>query len=231
VDLLLLPGLDGTEVFFSPLRAQLPSWLRTTVVEYPQFGPTRYEDLEPVVERAAARMSEFFVLGWSFGGPLALRLAAKRPDSVLGVVLAASFVRPPRPELARFRRGIVAPVLFTVRALRRVRFVSRRFATPELRRAKGETWRRARSGALAERARSALSVDARADLAACRAPILYLASTKDSSVPLHNVDDVLAGAPRAQVAQIPGAHLALFTHAQEAARALVDFVEPLSPPR
>jgi pimeloyl-ACP methyl ester carboxylesterase len=198
--------------------------VRTIVVPYPQSGPTHYRDLEPIVERAAAGLESFFVLGWSFGGPLALRLAATRPEAVLGVILAASFVRPPRPELVRWRRATVGAVLWTLRAIRRTRFLVPRLATPELRRAKGETWRRARSGALAARARAALAVDARVDLAACRAPILYLASEEDSSVPRHNVGDVLAGARRAEVTTIPGRHLAIFTHAEEAELAILEFV-------
>src|SRR5262249_1358509 len=101
--LVLLPGLDGTDIFFAPLRRALPDWIRTRVVSYPQSGPTAYEDLMPLVEHAVADLESFFVLGWSFGGPLALHLAATRPGAVRGVILCASFVRPPLPGLVRWK--------------------------------------------------------------------------------------------------------------------------------
>jgi pimeloyl-ACP methyl ester carboxylesterase len=226
--LILLPGLDGTDIFFAPLRRLLPPWIRTRVVEYPQSGPTRYEDLVPLVERAAADLDELFVLGWSFGGPLALHLAAARADAVRGVILCASFVRPPRLELVPWRFTIVPPVVAVLRALRRTRFIVPRPATRELRRAKGEAWRRVNAKALAARARAALAVDARGDLASCRAPLLYLAASRDRAVPEHNAREVMSGAPRAELAIIQGHHFALFTRAHEARDLLVDFMQRCS---
>src|SRR5215470_15098884 len=78
--LILLPGLDGTEVFFRPLLAALPSWIRPVVVTYPTSGANGYADLLPLVESAVADIEAFYVLGWSFSGPLALMLAAKEPQ-------------------------------------------------------------------------------------------------------------------------------------------------------
>src|SRR5260221_333110 len=71
VTLVLLPGLDGTEIFFGPLLAQLPSWIEPVVVTYPPAGPNAYDDLVPVVFATVGKLTDFAVLGWSFGGPLA----------------------------------------------------------------------------------------------------------------------------------------------------------------
>jgi hypothetical protein len=40
--LVLLPGLDGTEIFFGPLLSQLPSWIDPVVITYPPTGPNMY---------------------------------------------------------------------------------------------------------------------------------------------------------------------------------------------
>jgi pimeloyl-ACP methyl ester carboxylesterase len=226
--LVLLPGLDGTEIFFAPFRAALPSWIGTRVVSYPQSGPTDYEDLLPLVERAVLDLDEFFVLGWSFGGPLALHLAATRPEAVRGVILCASFVRPPMPGLVRWRFAIVPPLVAVVRALRRTRFLVPRAGMRELRRAKGEAWRRVSARALAARARAALVIDARDGLARCRAPVLYLAASRDRTVPERNAREVLSGARQAELATIAGPHFALFTRAQEASDRVVEFVRRCS---
>ncbi len=50
VTLVLLPGLDGTEILFGPMIQALTPWVRPVVVPYPASGPAGYEDLQPRVE-------------------------------------------------------------------------------------------------------------------------------------------------------------------------------------
>ena len=83
--LVLLPGLDGTAAFFQPLLAALPGWIRPVVVTYPSFGPNDYLDLLPLAERAIGRGGPVYVLGWSFGGPLARQFYLSSFDTLRGV--------------------------------------------------------------------------------------------------------------------------------------------------
>ncbi len=222
--LVLLPGLDGTEIFFGPLLAQLPPWIDPVVVTYPANGPNGYDDLMPTVLEAVDKLKEFAILGWSFGGPLALMVAARRPAQVTGVLLCSTFVTPPHPGLTPYRSAVTAPVIATVRALRRMRFLIPGWATTELRKAKGMTWRRIKSGVLARRARAALGVDARMLLADCRTPLLYLVSTRDEVIARRNLEEVLAHAPHTKVVEIEGPHLALFTNPVQSAACIANFL-------
>jgi pimeloyl-ACP methyl ester carboxylesterase len=176
------------------------------------------------VLQAVGKLKKFAVLGWSFGGPLALMVAARRPSHVSGVVLCGSFVTPPHPALVPFRSAVTAPVIAVVRALRRTRLLVPGWATAEMRKAKALTWRRVNSGALATRARAALGVDARRLLAECRPRIMYLASTRDEVISRTNLDEVLAHAPHAEVAEIEGPHLALFTNPVQSAALIAGFL-------
>lgn len=120
VHLVLLPGMDGTEILFAPLPAALPNWLRVQVVTYPSEGGNGYEDLLPPVLAAVTRLPNCFVLGWSFSGPLALQVAALLPDRVRGVILGASFVLPPNRWLPRLRFLLRPGVVGCIRFLRRL---------------------------------------------------------------------------------------------------------------
>ncbi len=119
--LVLLPGLDGTEIFFGPLLAVLPTWVKPLVVTYPTLGANDYADLLAVVESAIedSDSTAFYVLGWSFSGALALMLAAKNPTRIRGVILCASFVRPPLSVLSWVRFAVTSPVVHFVRLARR----------------------------------------------------------------------------------------------------------------
>ena len=220
----MLPGLDGTGIFFGPLLRHLPAWIDPVVITYPASGANDYKDLLPIVMDEVAALKSFVILGWSFGGPLALMVASQCPSQVSGVILCGSFVTPPRPGLVPFRFAISAPLIGLIRALRRLRLLIPGYATSELRRSKTITWRRVTASVLASRSRSALSVDARPQLRACSAPLMYLASTRDEVVSRASLNEVLAIAPQTQVAEVEGPHFALFTNPVQSAACIVKFL-------
>jgi pimeloyl-ACP methyl ester carboxylesterase len=222
--LVLLPGLDGTSAFFQPLLQALPSWIRPVVVTYPSSGPNDYGDLLPLVERAVRDHDGVHILGWSFGGPLALMLASRRPSAVRSVILFASFVRAPHPGIAPFRQALRPSVVAAIRAIRRAPGFVRGYQTEGLRRAKADVWRSVDAGVLSMRARAALAVDVRPHLAACSAPLLYVAASRDRVIPRRNLDDVRSGACSCEVVTIDGTHLALVTNPEPAAAHIARFV-------
>ena len=223
--LVLLPGLDGTEVFFGPLLAALPPWVEPVVVTYPTSGANGYADLFGVVEAAVADTPEFYVLGWSFSGPLALMLAAKEPKRTRGVILCASFVRSPLPILPWLRFAVVAPVVSLVRLARRTPAVFPGAWTEQLRRDKAATWARVPARVLAARARAILALDARTCLRECPRPVLYLAGSRDGIVPRRNADQVLRESPSTRIVTIDGPHFAMYTNPDAAACAIAAFMQ------
>lgn len=222
--LVLLPGLDGTGIFLEPLLGALPASIRPVVVRYPTTGSNSYEELLPLAREAARGSERFFVLGWSFGGPLALRLAAESGGRVEGVILCATFVRAPRPWLPRLRVAARAPVIAAIRALWRSRFLLSGYPSDEYREAKSRTWREVGATALAARTRALMVEDARDVLRACAAPLLYLAASRDIVVPPTNLDEIRSIRPDTEVATLEGPHLALFTDAARAAAQIEQFI-------
>ena len=179
--LVFLPGLDGTGVFFQPLLESLPASLRSHVVCFPSYGSNEYEHLLKVARDAVARIPEFYVVAWSFSGPLALMLAASEPKKVRGIILFSSFIRAPLRFLSVFRFGAVAPVIWTVRACRRIPVWIRHSSCDPFRHTKAELWRRVNARVLAARVRAINAMGAHEQLRRCHVPILYIAASRGQS--------------------------------------------------
>lgn len=224
ITLVLLPGLDGTDVFFRPLLASLPEWIAPHVVQFPLSGANRYSDLLGIVRVEVSQYSSFYVLGSSFSGPLALMLAAAEPERVLGVILSTTFVRPPRPTYARLRFAAVAPMIWAIRACRRIPVWLSRRPTDRFRLDKAETWRRVNSSMVAARIRALLNIDARELLRTCPHPVLCIAGRGDGVVPWQNVEEIVAVRPSVQVRTIEGRHFALYTNPTAAVAAMTEFM-------
>ncbi|HEY7372319.1 MAG TPA: alpha/beta fold hydrolase [Polyangia bacterium] len=226
--LVLLPGMDGGDKLFGPLRAGAPAGTETIAVGYPPGTHNGYDDLLPLVRAQLPADRPFFMLGWSFSGPLALLTAAERPPHLQGVILAASFVKTPVPWLPRWARRLATPALFRFYpAASRAKALLGGYGTREVRQLLAEAHAFAGTEALACRARAALSIDASEALAACPVPVLYLRARADGVIPASRADEIRRARPSVEVADIDGPHLALVTNptaAWEALRAFMDRV-------
>jgi pimeloyl-[acyl-carrier protein] methyl ester esterase len=70
------------------------------VVPYPPDVPLGYDELEPLVREALPTRGHFVLLGESFSGPLAIRIAANPPPALVGLILCVTFASTPSPTLA-----------------------------------------------------------------------------------------------------------------------------------
>lgn len=229
MDLVLLPGLDGTGVLMRPLLAALPTGIAPVVVTYPGDEILGYDALLTRVLAELSRDRPFVLLGESYGGPLALRAAATRPAGLAGVVLCATFVRRPHPWIPAWARHVVRPwVLRPFPQMSRAKMLLGGYSTSDLRALSAEALAIVRSDVLAARVRDVLAVDVTAELAACPVPILYLRGTKDGVVPGWNAAAIRRVRPSVEVVDIPAPHLVLQTQPAPAAAAIARFADRLS---
>ena len=225
VTLVVLPGLDGTEVFLRPFLALLPATISPVLVTYPATGGNSYDDLLTLVRQAVATIPEFYVFASSFSGPLAVMLAAAEPHKTRGLILSATFLRSPQDDFRRFRFAAVTPIIWFLRAARRVPIWTLRRKDDAMRQAKAETWRRVSARSLAARTRAILGVDAREALRAVRQPVLCISHAEDRAVPRTNSEEILRCCPTAELVTLPGQHLAIFTDPSPSAEAVIRFIE------
>ncbi len=207
---LLLPGLDGSGRLYAPLLAAGPRAFEPEVLSYPPDEPLGYDAL---VARVRPRLPRrrFVLLAESFSGPVAIRLAAERPEGLEALVLAATFLHAPLNPLLHPIRGLVGARLFGFpMPAAVVRWFMAGTDAPD---AIVEEVRRAvaavRPEVLAHRSAEALRVDVRADLARVEVPVLVLAPTRDRLVRTDVAGDVLAIRPDAEIALVDAPHMVL----------------------
>lgn len=226
--LVLLPGLDDSGDFFDALRRQLPPQWRTHVVPYPGDQALGYRELSRLVQAALPGEGPIVLLAESFSGPVAIQVAAARPPGLVGVVLCATFARNPRPMLKPLQ-GLLrwAPVRAAPMGL-----LSRWLLGPDANGAWAERIRQAMNKCsatvLRARAREALLVDVRKQLADIQVPVLYLQAVRDSVVPDAALADMQRVLPGIRVARIEGPHFLLQARPGTCAERIVVFVESLA---
>jgi pimeloyl-[acyl-carrier protein] methyl ester esterase len=222
--LLLLPGMDGTGRLFAPLAAHLPPTIDPRTIAYPVDAPLSYDALEHHLRPRLPPHGPWYLLGESFSGPLALRLAASRPPGLCGVILAATFVTPPL-ALPRWLHRLAVPALFSALALRlaaRVLGVQR--LAPGHRAEFHAANAAVAPAVLACRARATLNVDLRAHADALAGlPILVLAARHDRVVGRRRTAEILALLPHADLRWFDAPHLLLQSRPAEAAAAIAEF--------
>lgn len=226
--LILLPGMDGTGELFAPLLAELPLELPVTVVRYPDRA-AGYAEHVAVARAELPRDQPFVLLGESFSGPVAVRLAAEAPRNLRGLILCASFLTCPSPLLRALRAltPLATPKLLPG-------FVAHhsllgRFATPALRAAQARALSHVSSRTLTARLRAMADIDVRADLRAMDHPSLYLRGTRDRVVGARYGEEFVATARQGRLVDIEAPHFLLQARPREAADAIRGFLREVDP--
>jgi pimeloyl-ACP methyl ester carboxylesterase len=224
LEVILVPGMDGTGKLFRPLLQALPASLLPRVVPYPA-GATTFADVESAIVAAFPPSGPFAILAESFSGPAALAAASRMPAGLVAVVLAASFVRSPCPGPVSRLRGLARGPLVRLGAhsalLRRILHAG---APEEIAAEALAVIRSVDARLLAARARQALSADSRDILRACPVPILLLRASRDRLVPARTAREMKAIRPDLEEVVLDAPHLVLQSRPADAARAIEEFV-------
>jgi pimeloyl-ACP methyl ester carboxylesterase len=228
--LVLLPGLDGTGKLFGALVNELAGRLDTLVVAYPTEQCLGYDELVDLVRAALPRDRPFALLGESFSGPIAIRLAAGAIRGLEGVILSASFARNPYPGLG-WARGLAAylPVKSLPRWMRAPLMwgsLSPSRATSHMERAMTGV----SSAVIRHRIAALLAVDESSALHSVAVPIQVLRAGGDRVIPKGATRHIMKLAPRAQLITVDGPHLLLQACPAACADAIIGFMQRLQQP-
>jgi pimeloyl-[acyl-carrier protein] methyl ester esterase len=223
--LVLLPGLDGTGKLFDEFVKSLGSSVDSLIVSYPKDCSLGYDELEALVLAALPRDRRFILLGESFSGPIAIRIAARSPAGLVSLILCASFAKNPFPWLG-WARPLAA--YLPVKSLPRWVRAPLMWGSASPQRAPAQM-ERAMAGVapdvIRRRIGALLAVDETPALARLRLPILVLEAAHDRVISAAASRRILSVQPGAELAQIHGPHLLLQTRPAECAAAVLRFIK------
>ncbi|MEM7433354.1 MAG: alpha/beta hydrolase [Pseudomonadota bacterium] len=224
MNLMLLPGMDGTGELFEPLVPTLPDTINPIVVSYPGDQKLGYSDLIPFVKSQIPADEPYVVLGESFSGPIATSIAADNDDHLRGLIFAASFIRNPSAALALLKRFVpfVSTHSSPARFVRNILLGTDRQDIKDL---AERSLSKVDPDVVRFRMLEIEAVDAGAALARVDVPILYLRASDDRLVFPRSSRAIAKIQPGAQITTIIGPHLLLQSQPRECADSIDQFVE------
>ena len=203
----LLPGLDGSGTFFTPLLEALRGKAETLVLTYPEHGPQSYAALADHLLRQMPD-GDYVIIAESFAGPLAILLAYQAAMKPKALILAASFARNPFPLFGQMF-GSALPGLLNDKALPVMEAVLLRSGDHAL------TWQmfqivsKLNPDVLRDRIKAMTTCDVIKQLAQLDMPILYLQGTEDKLVSAAHGVLVASKGKHVTMAKVPTPHFVL----------------------
>jgi pimeloyl-ACP methyl ester carboxylesterase len=222
--IVMLPGMDGSGAFFSPLIAALGSSVATQVISYPTDRALNYDQLIQLVEALLPKNSPFVLLGESFSGPIVVSVAAAKPAGLQAIILVSTFVRSPI-SIPKALRHIVC--LFPIRLIPNnivSRYLLGDYATKEMAAKLNIAMSRVYPKVWRERLLSILNVDVRKKLSEIDVPILTICATQDKIVSKSASALISSGKQGVVIADIEGAHFILQTNPTASAVSILKFL-------
>jgi pimeloyl-ACP methyl ester carboxylesterase len=220
----MLPGLDGTGIMFRPIVDELGSEVDPIVMSYNQEGTCTYNALTDLVADSLPQ-NDFFILGESFSGPIAIKLADRKPKGLKGIILCATFISNPSALIPAFFSFLIrAPLFYIWPVSVKAAVLTGGRANRQIRGLIEETKRVSTSKALACRTRQALQVNVSSELERCDYPILYLKGARDLIVGSRNLRAIKKIKENVSDVTIDSSHLVLQEAPRDAAQEILKFI-------
>lgn len=226
--LALLPGMDGTGELFEPFVDALGRRSDVQVLRYPP-GVAGYAELERFVRERLPHDRPYVLLGESYSGPIALSIAASRPQRLVGLVLCCTFGRCPVHGGAALRQLASLLPLGSAPQWALDAALLGRFSTPALRERLRFALAQLPPSTLRARLRDVLAVDISSRVRDVAVPALCLQATRDRLVRAAASKHLNSLLSSVRVVSLEAPHFLLQARPGEAAAAVGAFLREVAP--
>lgn len=228
MQLVLLPGMDGTGDLFAPLIAALRGKLQTRVIQYPQHDALSYAELVKHVVPQLPESEEYVILGESFSGPIAIMIAESKPLNLVGLILCATFARNPQPNIIRATLPFMGLGLKLSKSKLVWRAMLGRYYNRGLFDSIQDAIAKVDPNVLIGRVGEMKRTDVTSALAKLVLPMLYIKATDDRLVPSRASEHIATNNVRVETRMIAGTHFVLQENPVGCAREILQFCDGLN---
>jgi len=216
--------MHGSGEFFADFASELPSWLETRGVSYPNDIVHSNSELLRLIQSFVPVSEPFFLLAESFSTPLSIQFAAANPPNLCGLILCAGFATSPVRGVTRILGPYLAPVLPVLPAgIAGAIMVSGSHAPHSILGRLRSAINSVRPEVLVDRVRSVLACDVLDDLRRVTVPVLYMQATHDRLVNPVCLDEMRHVKPDIEVVILDGAHILLQLMPRQSAEVVASF--------
>jgi pimeloyl-ACP methyl ester carboxylesterase len=227
LQLVLLPGMDGTGMLFRDFLEELPPPLKVRTICYPVDRPMSEDQLLSFLQLQLPSAQPIVLLAESYSTPLAIRFAATHPPNLRALILCSGFASSPVRGLMRWLFSRITPALvrlppsdFFMKL-----FLIGQTASPVLLGDVRKAIAAVHADTLSSRLQAILAGDVRTELRKVKVPSLYMQASSDLLVPLRCGHEILRILPSTSMVVIDGPHLLLQREPRLSAKVVVDFLE------
>lgn len=216
--------MDGTGDMFAPLVSALPKTVNPIVVSYPADQELNFDALAVLGKEAIPESGSYALLGESFSGPIAIKLASEADSRLTALFLCCSFARNPSMILAAIRPILsIVPVKSALTDSAAAYLLGAN--SQELKDAVHASLQKVSAGVIRQRMRELVRMDVTKELRSVTAPIQYLQAIQDRLVPIRCAQRICDVLPSTEVYRIDGPHLLLQTEPERSSQAIIGFLQ------
>ena len=236
INLILLPGMDGTGELFAPFIHALQDYqkdvtINTIVVRYPPNEPLNYEQLTQLASTYIPKNQPYILLGESFSGPIAIALAAivaSANQHLKGLILSSTFARNPRPNLSKLNFMLPTLSINAITIPLAKPFLMANFIDEKVKKLLYQAVPKVSPKVMRARLDAVIGLDYTQSLKQINVPILYLQSTNDYLVPASAGKYILKEAKNVELIKLNAPHLLLQIAPHASAEKVKSFIAKLT---
>ncbi|MES0872320.1 alpha/beta fold hydrolase [Pseudovibrio sp. SCP19] len=224
MQIVILPGLDGTGVLSWKIHEALTPHHKVVTLSYPP-DLSQYDELKNWVHTQLPD-EPFVIVAESFSGPLAIMIAAEHAEFLKGVTFVATFAQKPRtlPVICAYLFQII-PINSVFLTQLAQPFLMGNWSNRQFTSKFRQALSKVPASTLAKRLAGTLQVNVISMLTEINVPMMYLRAKNDRLVPRRTSAPFKHAA--VTIYEIEGPHFLLQANPKETAAKISEFVESL----